>query len=331
MKWLKYLCVSLLLLSVFAMANGKTAFAAEEEEYTYTVRLYAGNLGTLTEEGVEIDSESASISYSRDEIVITGLKYRDTVYIRPQMAATSTDDRYYVRGVKRSGRDNSEAEAPSFSVGSDRDFVVAYGVSGETVAYTVNYVDMDGREILESDTYRGNIGERQYVSSRYVDGYQPQALNMVKTLSANEAENVFTFQYVPVSETGEPEGGTGTPAGPGEEAPENAPAGPEEEQAQQIDDENVPLGGDVTGQIDDEDVPLGQNLVQDLDDEEVPLGTVKYEIKNTVMGYLPVYIGIGIAALAILAIAAIYLKKRRKTADVGSAGKGNGRMAGRRK
>ena len=168
MKWLKYLCVSLLLLSVFAMTDGKTVFAAEDEEYTYTVRLYAGNLGALTEEGIEIDSESASISYGKDEIVITGLKYRDTVYIRPQMAAVSTDDRYYVRGVKRSGRDNSEAEAPSFSVGSDRDFVVAYGVSGETVAYTVNYVDMDGREILESDTYRGNIGERQYVSSRYI-------------------------------------------------------------------------------------------------------------------------------------------------------------------
>ncbi len=328
MKWLKYVCVSLLLLSVFVMADGKTAFAAEEEEYTYTVRLYAGNLGTLTEEGIEIDSESASISYSGDEIVITGLKYRDTVYITPQAAAVSMDDRYYVRGVKRSGRDNSEAEAPSFSVGSDRDFVVAYGVSGETVAYTVNYVDMDGREILTSDTYRGNIGERQYISSRYIDGYQPQVLNMVKTLSANEAENVFTFQYVPESEAGTQESGAGTP---GEGVPGDGADEAEEEQVQQIGEEDVPLGGDMTGQIADEDVPLGQKLVKDLDDEEVPLGTFKDEIKNTVLGYFPVYIGIGIAALAILAIAAVYLKKRRKAVNVETARKENGVLTGRRK
>ncbi len=45
------------------------------------------------------------------------------------------------------------------------------------VAYTVNYQDAAGNALLESDTYYGNPGERQYVSSRYVDGYVPQALN----------------------------------------------------------------------------------------------------------------------------------------------------------
>ena len=70
---------------------------------------------------------------------------------------------------------------------------VAYGIKGDMVAYTVNYQDAAGNALLESDTYYGNPGERQYVSSRYVDGYVPQALNLVKTLSVNEAENVFTF------------------------------------------------------------------------------------------------------------------------------------------
>ena len=200
MKLWKSACMGFLLLAVFALAGGKKAYAAEDEEYTYTVRLYAGNQGVLTEDGIEVSSSSASVNFGRDCTEITGLKYGDAVYIRPQDAASSTDGKYYVRGVRRSGRDNSEAEAPTFRVASDRDYVVAYAISGDMAAYRVNYLDMDGNQIMESDVYYGNIGERQYVSSRYVDGYQPQALNMVKTLSANEAENVFDFQYAPVTE-----------------------------------------------------------------------------------------------------------------------------------
>ncbi len=76
------------------------------------------------------------------------------------------------------------------------------------VAYTVNYLDADGNRLLASDTYYGVVGERQYVSARYVDGYQPQALNLVKTLSGNEAENVFDFQYSQAQAGGGAAGGT---------------------------------------------------------------------------------------------------------------------------
>ena len=38
------------------------------------------------------------------------------------------------------------------------------------------------------------------VAYHYIEGYQPQAYNLTKTLSANEAENVFTFVYQPVPE-----------------------------------------------------------------------------------------------------------------------------------
>ena len=36
------------------------------------------------------------------------------------------------------------------------------------------------------------------VAYHYIEGYQPQAYNLTKTLSKNEAENVFTFVYEPV-------------------------------------------------------------------------------------------------------------------------------------
>ncbi len=218
MRWLKNKGICFLVLAFMVMLNGLTVSAAEEE-YTYTVRLYAGNQGRLLGGGVDVSSESAGVSFSDGYLVIEGLKYGDTVYIRPQAAAEVTDERYYVRGVRRSGRDNSEAEAPTFRVASDRDYVMAYGIRGNMAAYTVHYVDGDGRTLMESDTYYGNIGERQYVSSRYIDGYQPRVLNMVKTLSANTEENVFTFEYERIAG---PSGGGG---GTGEETPAPAPGG----------------------------------------------------------------------------------------------------------
>ncbi|MCI8465920.1 MAG: hypothetical protein HFI63_08705 [Lachnospiraceae bacterium] len=330
----KYLRIGFLLLSVLFFVGGRTAFAAEEE-YTYTVRLYAGNQGALTGGGVEVDSDSADIVSDGDQLVITGLRYGDLVSIRPQDAAASTDARYHVRGVRRSGRDNSEAEAPAFYVGSDRDFVVAYAVSGGMAAYRVEYVDTNGVEIMKSDTYYGNVGEREYVSSRYIEGYQPQALNMVQTLSANEAENVFTFVYTPIQTPTESEPApspTPTPAEPEAPSPEAS-----EEAGRQIEDEEVPLGGDTNAsqrdnrqqqgllpnrQIGNEKVPRasGQEFLKDkdIDDEEVPLGNYKDERKNTVMGYLPIYIGIGTAAVAALAVAAVFLRKRRKTVEAES-------------
>lgn len=41
----------------------------------------------------------------------------------------------------------------------------------------------------------------------YIEGYEPQAYNLTRTLSVNEAENVFTFVYSPGESTGG--GGTG--------------------------------------------------------------------------------------------------------------------------
>lgn len=356
MKRFRYLCISLLFLFSAIAADSRPIFAAEEE-YTYTVRLYAGNLGTLTHSGVEVSSRSASVISGGDCIVVKGLKYGDTVYIRPQNAADVTDERYYVKGVRRSGRDNSEAEAPTFHVASDRDYVVAYGIRGDMAAYTVKYQDTAGRTLMKSDTYYGNIGERQYVSARYIDGYQPQTLNMVKTISANEAENVFTFQYTaaaaPESTAPNPAapaatttttttttasaGGAGTAAagdgadgtaGAGEAADAGEPDAGDADADADVPDGDVPLGGDA--QLPDGEVPLGEQELEDLDDEEVPLSEIKAE-QAGLMGYFPVYTGIGIAAAAVLAAAGIYLYwrwkktalKLRKKSDDKTAGQKN--------
>lgn len=338
MRYLKKIRMMLLalVLAALTMGQSQTAFAADEE-YTYTVRLFAGNLGELTGDGLQIESAGASVDSDKDQVVISGLSYGDTVRIIYQEAAASTDERYYVRGVRRSGRDNTEAEAPTFEVACDRDYVVAYAVSGDLVGYTVHYLDASGNPLMPSDTYYGNAGERQYVSSRYIDGYQPQALNLVKTLSANESENVFEFRYTPIPEgTTAPTAPTAptettttttttvtapaTPATPGTTAP-TTPAAPEEPDAEPDEGEEAPdegIGGDAGVVVPDEEVPQAErpDQMQDLDDEEVPLANLGQNQNSRVMGYLPVYIGIGVAAALALAGTAVYLKKRRKAPAV---------------
>lgn len=337
MRYLKKIRMMLLalVLAALTMGQSQTAFAADEE-YTYTVRLFAGNLGELTGDGLQIESAGASVDSDKDQVVISGLRYGDTVRIIYQEAAASADERYYVRGVRRSGRDNTEAEAPTFEVACDRDYVVAYAVSGDLVGYTVHYLDASGNPLMPSDTYYGNAGERQYVSSRYIDGYQPQALNLVKTLSANESENVFEFRYTPVPEgTTAPTAPTAptetttttttvtapaTPATPGTTAP-TTPAAPEEPDAEPDEgeeDQDEGIGGDAGVVVPDEEVPQAErpDQMQDLDDEEVPLANLGQNQNSRVMGYLPVYIGIGAAAALALAGTAVYLKKRRKAPAV---------------
>lgn len=312
MKWLRKLRISLLLLSVTVAASGLTAFAADtasEEGYTYTVKVYAGDpkIGKSTGGGVTLESGSgADITPESDHVVISGLKYGERVYINAQDAASAVDGKYYVRGVRQAGREESEAAVGTFTVDGDRDFVISYGIKGDMVAYTVNYLDAAGNALLTSDTYYGNPGERQYVSSRYVDGYVPQAMNLVKTLSTNEAENVFNFEYTPVAAgtVATPpatDAGAAAPAAdagaaaPGAAAPA-APAAPEGEGLVAAPDEETP-----------------QDLV-DLDEEndEVPLANVKADRPGTVMSYMPIYVGVGAAALIALGIMGLYLKRRRR-------------------
>lgn len=67
--------------------------------------------------------------------------------------------------------------------------------------------------------------------------------------------------------------------------------------------------------VPDEDVPLSDNL-RDLDDEDVPLAGAGGEQAGVVIGYLPVYVGIGAVAVSALLLTAVYLKKRQRAAAV---------------
>lgn len=181
---------------------GMTALpVSAADNYTYTVTFYAGNQGTFASaSGLTVAGQgNVSIQNTGDRITVSGLQTGDTVSFDIQQGAVrpGDDSRYYVQGVRPSARDNDTASlAPSaFRVTEDADYVVAYGIQGDQVAYTVNYEDEEGNTLAPSQTYYGNVGDKPVVAYLYIENYLPEALALTKTLSADASENVFTFVY----------------------------------------------------------------------------------------------------------------------------------------
>ena len=190
----------LLVLLVLLQAAGVSALAVEE---TYQIRIYAGNVGATISGGTVLQ--------------LTGT-YGENITFSPDWVQLPADSKYYVRGVRESGLDNNTVSNNVIHVTEDADYVVAYGIRGKLVAYTVNYVDTNGNTLAPSQTYYGNAGDKPVVAYLYVDGYQPQAYNLTKTLSENEASNVFTFVYTEIVVV------TPTPAPTATPAPSPVPA-----------------------------------------------------------------------------------------------------------
>lgn len=328
----------------FCMADVQ---AAESKLYTYQVTFYTGNHGTFTDinQVNVINTKSGSdyrIERKGSSIVVSNLQPGDRVNFDaalPGAVNLEEDSKYYVKGIRLSGRDNDTVETSSFEVKGDQEYVVAYGIRGDMTSYVVHYQDTSGNTLAESRTYYGNIGDRPMIAFLYLEGYEPQAYNLTKTLSANTAENVFTFTYSRVSSGG---GGGGTAAAGGGGAAGGTAAAPAEPEAGPA-GTGTPGGGAAAGagagvvpggaaggdagaagavpdagvQVPDEEVPQneGPQELQELDDEEVPLAS---GAENGVTGarHIAGAVAIaGIGAVALLAILVLLLKKRKKATE----------------
>lgn len=258
------------------------ASAAEKKEYTYTVRFYAGARGTFG---------------GKEVVTFSNLKEGDRVSFRQADVTMEKDSKYYVRGIRVSGRDNNTVSSQSsFVVTEDQDYVVAYGIKGNLVGYKVRYVDADGKALLPEETYYGNIGDRPVIAYQYIENYLPQAYNLTGTLKENEAENVFTFTYnaavvetpttpaAPANPTtpatpANPAAGTTTPAAGNAAQGNAAPAGGNAAPAEGEEGAQTPAEGEEgAGEpdtpavpVEDQDTPTD---LQDIDDGPVPLANV---------------------------------------------------------
>ena len=327
------------------------AAQTDQEPYTYTLTLRMGKNGTIKSDaeaqirsmsGGGMGSAVVTVDQAGGVITVSGLGYGDRVVFQAQaLAEVPENGKYYAKGVRQSGRDDSSGIA-SCEVTGDRDYVVAYGVRGDMVSYVVNYQDTEGNTLAESNTYYGNVGDRPVVAFRYIEGYEPQAYNLTKTLTENAADNVFTFVYKKIPEGGGTQDGTtgggqdstggqigegdGTfgpggaatpapdapaPAGPASPAGPAAPAGPDDGPGTPDD------ADDGSVEVPDDEIPLdeGPQEIVDLDDDEVPLADFpvsKETAHGRRMGAVAIAAGLVGAAALIGVFIWLWMQKKKK-------------------
>lgn len=310
MKAFKKLAAAAAVITFLLSLSILTAEAAEAPKgYSYQVTLHAGNQGTIG---------------GQDSVTISDLQYGAQVSFDLSTIQV-TDDRYYVKGVRLSGRDNNTVNATAFRVEGDADYVVAYGIKGNLVAYTVKYQDASGRQLAADSTFYGNVGDKPIVAYKYIENYVPQALALTKTLSANEAENVFTFVYTPgeagtitipgadttnvvtvvvpgvttVNGGGANAGGNGAGGGAAAGADANGGAAGE---------------GDNGDNGDNVEVTTPDNLV-DLDENQAPAANIDLDGNGAKAFPFAAAVVIGVGALAALLVLAVWIRKRMKSEE----------------
>ena len=157
------------------------------------------------------------------------------------------------------------------------------------------------------------VGDRPVVSYRYVEGYQPNAYNLTKTLSEDETKNLFEFTYSKNSNAAatENEGG-GNTGGNGVAGGNGAAGGNGNAGAANIGDNAAPQTGpqDIVD-LDDNQAPMADNPGDDggtgnLPDDETP----KAGISRIAL------IAGGAALLAAIAVIVFALARRRRAEEV---------------
>lgn len=339
--------ISLLAAFCLMLSASLTCLAAERKSYTYTVTISAGNQGILsTADGISISVDGGGDYEIVPEdggksVRITGLTAANHVRFLNSAASVLEDSKYYVKGIRMGGRDDS-LDLAYFQVERDQDYVVAYGIRGDMVQYIVNYVDASGNQLYPPQTYYGNVGDRPVIAYLYVEGYQPQAYNLTRTLQSDASKNVFTFVYTPIvttvpggggagggGTTGGTTGGGAAPgggaagdagagggaaggaadagAGGGGAAAPGGGAGPVEPVGDDTPPEN--LGEDETPLGGNEPDAQGPEDLVDLDEEETPLANLNPENDGTVAQansrmWKNTWIAAGIGLVALIALAA---------------------------
>lgn len=168
-----------LLATGFAMLATSTPAIAED--YQYTIRVFPGNRGMLPS----------------DPVVVTVPKGGD-IDLYQVATADITDAKYVQTGFRMSGQDTLYGNGRVNGVTEDMDFVIAYGVEADVVAYTLQFVEYGtGRELAEPKTYYGKDGDKPVAAYEHIAGYRPRYLAITGTLHKDE-ENVWTFEYVPL-------------------------------------------------------------------------------------------------------------------------------------
>lgn len=322
--------------------NDSTAVAPSYEGNRYTVTVYGGNQGTVNGE---------------DSVALGPVALGETVDFSELTVEVPASSKYYAKGVRLAGLDNvrsdknrdGQATAGEMTVMAatvqtdgrlmgtatiteDTDFVVAYGILANRVAYTVTYADADGNELAPARTFFGDIGDVPATAPVYIEGYLPDASLLTKTLVEDESQNVFPFVYTrlaPEFQTEEnPETGDVTVTAPGgattapvyNTAPATAPTAPaattapagagaaEGAAAEGATAAPTPLTtDDGTEVVADDGTPLNAPQEESLDDNETALASGAEQPGTEAAVANSAWVPWALAAIALAAVIAFIL------------------------
>lgn len=337
--------------SDLSSTNDSTAAAPSYEGNRYTVTVYGGNQGTVNGE---------------DSVALGPVALGETVDFSELTVEVPSGSKYYAKGVRLAGLDNVRSDknrngqttagemtvmaatvqtdgrlAGTATITEDTDFVVAYGILANRVAYTVTYTDADGNELAPARTFFGDIGDVPATAPVYIEGYLPDASLLTKTLVEDESQNVFPFVYARLApefqteenpETGDvtvttPGGATTAPVynttpatAPTTPAATTAPAGAGTAEGAVAEGTTVattPLTtDDGTEVVADDGTPLNAPQEESLDDDETALASGAEQPGNEAAADSNAWLPWAVAAVALAAVIAfILVRASRKSKE----------------
>ena len=277
---IKKLCVAFLFVALLTPATVIPAFAQVRQ---YEVTFKAGSHGTFAD-------GSTSVTYKVE--AGTGLDYVPA-------PLSGTYEGYRITNTFNAGT----------VIDGKTVFVYKYTKIVNAVEFTVKYVDINGVEIETPTIYTTDLGTEEVVQAKSIEGYQPDALQKRLTVSQDNVEIEFIYtpledatqgpvieQIVYIDSQGNVTYGPGGEAGGAGAAGAGAAAGGAGAAAG---------AGETTEDIADGDVPQAGSNEENIADNDVAQAGAK---ESTNM----VYVAGGVGAVAIIALIAYLLTKKKK-------------------
>lgn len=300
---LKKIWVALVFVAMIIPVNISTSFAADKE---YKITFKSGSQGVFN---VSDLGKNATYNDKHTSVTYT-VKAADGTF--PDVPELIINEGY------RNNMWSDELPVVGSKVTEKQVYVAKYTKLVNGVEFTVKYVDTNGVEIATPTIYTTDLGTEEVVRAKTVEGYQPDSLQKRLVVSRENVEIQFVYTsteqateapvieqivyvegepvYVDVVQPGATVGTTtaGTTGGG------TAVGGTTGETA-----------GDQTTDIEDNETPqagVDDDNTTNIEDNETPqAGANESSTDNTAL-----YVGGGIGAVAVLALIAYLLSKRKK-------------------
>lgn len=299
---LKKIWVALVFVAMVIPMNISTSFAADRE---YKITFKSGSQGVFN-----VSDLGKNATYNDKHTSVTYTVKAGEAF--PDVPELIINEGY------RNNMWSDELPTVGSQVTEKQVYVAKYTKLVNGVEFTVKYVDTNGVEIATPTIYTTDLGTEEVVRAKTVEGYQPDSLQKRLVVSRENVEIQFVYTsteqateapvieqivyvegepvYVDVVQPGATVGTTtaGTTGGG------TAVGGTTGETA-----------GDQTTDIEDNETPqagVDDDNTTNIEDNETPqAGANESSTDNTAL-----YVGGGIGAVAVLALIAYLLSKRKK-------------------